>query len=49
MVILLKLNKHKYISNIHDKNQIVNIRRLLDKIEIVYNRHIIQSTDFRSL
>lgn len=46
MVILLKLNKHKYISNIHDKNQIVNIRRLLDKIEIVYNRHIIQSTDF---
>ncbi|NMA87250.1 MAG: RNA-binding protein, partial [Tissierellia bacterium] len=26
--------------------QIINIRRLLDKIEIVLNRHIIQSTDF---
>jgi len=46
MVILLKLNRDKYINNIHDKDQIINIRRLLDKIEIVYNRHIIQSTDF---
>ena len=46
MVILLKLNRDKYIENIHDKDQIINIRRLLDKIEIVYSRHIVQSTDF---
>ncbi len=46
MVILLELDREKYIENLQDKDQIINIRRLLDKIEIVLNRHIIQSTDF---
>lgn len=46
MVILVKLNREKYIANIHDKEQINNIRRLLDKIEIVLNKHIVQYTDF---
>lgn len=46
MVVLLKLNRDKYIDNIQDKNQIINIRRLLDKIEIVLSKHTAQSTDF---
>ncbi len=46
MVILVKLNRERYIANIHDKEQINNIRRLLDKIEIVLNKHIVQFTDF---
>ncbi len=46
MVILLKLNRDKYTDFIQDKNQLINVRRLLDKIEIVLSKHIIQSTDF---
>ena len=45
-MILLKLDRDKYINHIQDKDQIINSRKLLDKIEIVYNRHIVQSTDF---
>ena len=45
-MILLKLNREKYIENIQNKEQIINIRRLLDKIEIVLNDHIVQYTDF---
>ncbi len=46
MVIYLNLDKDKFISHITDKNQIMNMRRILDKIEIVTNTHKIQSTDF---
>ena len=46
MVILLRLNKERYIAHIEDMDQIMNMRRILDKIQIVLNRHIVQSTDF---
>ncbi len=46
MVINLKLDKEKYIEHIKDKNQILNMRRLMDKIEIVLNKNSIQTTDF---
>ena len=46
MVIYLKLDKDKFISHIVDNEQIMNMRRILDKIEIVLNSHRIQSTDF---
>lgn len=46
MVILLRLDKERYMEHIRDKDQILNMRKVLDKIEIVLNKHIIQSTDF---
>ncbi|MBU5293369.1 YlmH/Sll1252 family protein [Anaerosalibacter bizertensis] len=39
-------DKEKYVSHINDKDQILNMRKLLDKIEIVIDKHSIQSTDF---
>jgi len=39
-------NKEQYISHIKDKDEIMNMRRVLDKIEIVEDRHIVQATDF---
>jgi RNA-binding protein YlmH len=46
MVILLKLDKDKYIEHIKDKDQVLNMRKVLDKIEIVLDKHMVQSTDF---
>jgi len=45
-VIDLKLNKEEFIEHIKDDGQILNIRRILDKIDIVLSRHICQTTDF---
>ncbi|NMB27602.1 MAG: RNA-binding protein [Tissierellia bacterium] len=45
-MILLRLDKERYMEHIRDKDQIMNMRRVLDKIEIVLEKHIIQSTDF---
>lgn len=42
----MKLDKDKYIDHIIDKDQVLNMRKILDKIEIVLNKHIAQSTDF---
>lgn len=46
MVIGLDFNKDKYLEHIKDKNQILNMRKLLDKIEITLNKYQIQITDF---
>lgn len=46
MVINLKLDKEKYLVHVKDKNQILNMRKLLDKVEIVLNKSLIQTTDF---
>ena len=46
MVILLRLDKKDYIAHIKDKDQILNMRRVLDKIEMVLDRHTVESTDF---
>lgn len=42
----LKLDRKKYIKHINDKDQIMNMRKVLDKIEIVLDKHSVQSTDF---
>lgn len=42
----MKLDKEKYIEHIRDKDQIINMRKVLDKIEISLNNHTLQSTDF---
>ena len=39
-------DKEKYISHINDPAQILNMRKIIDKIEIVYNTHKIQNTNF---
>lgn len=46
MVINLKLDKEKYLEHIKDKNQILNMRKVMDKIEIALNKSIVQVTDF---
>lgn len=39
-------DKEKYVFHINDKSQMLNMRKLLDKIEIVIDNHSIQNTDF---
>lgn len=39
-------NKEQYIYHIKDKNEVMNMRRVLDKIEIVEDKHMVQATDF---
>lgn len=39
-------DKEKYIAHIKDAEQVLNMRRILDKIEIVYSTHQVQSTNF---
>lgn len=39
-------DKEKYVAHIKDKEQILNMRKVLDKIEIVLTHHSIQATDF---
>lgn len=46
LVIILKIDKEKYIEHINDKEQIINMRKVLDKVEIALNKHSLQSTDF---
>ena len=45
-MILLILDKDKYIEHIQDKDQVLNMRKVLDKIEIVLYKHTVQITDF---
>lgn len=40
------IDRSKYISHIDDEEQVINMRRLIDKIEIVSRNHSIESTDF---
>lgn len=40
------IDREKYMSHIHDMDQIADMRRLLDKIEIVIRDHNLDSTDF---
>lgn len=42
----MKLDKESYIVHIKDKEQIINMRQVLDKIEIVLKKHNNLSTDF---
>ena len=40
------IDKDYYTSHIKDGEKLIKMRRILDKIEIVLNQHMIQSTDF---
>lgn len=40
------IDKDYYTSHIKDGEKLIKMRRILDKIEIVRNNHILQSTDF---
>lgn len=40
------IDREKYISHIKDQDKILQMRRVLDKIDIVLNSHTIQTTDF---
>lgn len=40
------LDREEYISHINDPEQIINMRRILDKIDIVMTNHMVESTDF---
>ena len=42
----MKLDREKYISHIQDNNRLIEMRQILDKIEIVMNKHLVESTDF---
>jgi len=40
------IDREKYISHIKDTEKIIKMRQLLDKIQIVLNNHILETTDF---
>ena len=40
------IDKNEYTQHIKDDGKKIEIRKILDKIEIVLNKHIVQSTDF---
>ncbi len=40
------IDRKKYTKHIKDNEKKIEIRKVLDKIEIVLNKHIVQSTDF---
>lgn len=40
------IDKEYYTSHIRDGEKLIKMRRVLDKIEIVQNKHVVQSTDF---
>lgn len=42
----MKIDKEKYVSHIKDNDRVIEMRRILDKVEIVINNHLIESTDF---
>ncbi|WP_353096751.1 YlmH/Sll1252 family protein [Tissierella praeacuta] len=42
----MKIDKDKYISHITDNDKVIDMRRVIDKIEIVLNNHSCESTDF---
>lgn len=42
----MKIDKDKYVSHIKDNEKLIDMRRIIDKIEIVLNNHSCESTDF---
>lgn len=40
------IDKDKYISHLQDPDKVIAMRKIIDKIEIVLNNHLIESTDF---
>lgn len=42
----MKIDKEKYVNHIQDREKLIEMRQILDKIEVVMNNHIVESTDF---
>lgn len=42
----MKIDKDKYVSHIKDNDKVIDMRRIIDKVEIVLNNHSCESTDF---
>ncbi len=42
----MKIDRDKYLNHINDQEQIDNMKRIMDKIDIVLSYHGIESTDF---
>lgn len=42
----MRIDKETYVKHIQDRDRILEMRKILDKIEIVLNRHTLESTDF---
>lgn len=41
----MKIDREKYINHIQDNSRLIEMRQILDKIEIVMNKHLVESTD----
>ena len=42
----MRIDRNLYTSHIKDKDKQVEIRKIIDKIELVFNNHTIETTDF---
>ncbi len=42
----IKIDKENYVSHIQDSERLLEMRKILDKLEIVMNNHLVESTDF---
>ncbi|MBU5426463.1 RNA-binding protein [Tissierella pigra] len=42
----MKIDREKYTSHIKDNDKLIEMRRIIDKIEVVLNNHSFESTDF---
>lgn len=42
----MKINRDKYLHHITDKDKVIDMRRIIDKVEMVMNNHVEESTDF---
>ena len=40
------IDRNEYTKHIKDNEKKIEVRKVLDKIEIVLNKHLVQSTDF---
>lgn len=42
----MKINRDIYTAHIKDKEKVLDMRKVIDKIEIVINNHVTEATDF---
>lgn len=42
----MKIDRERYINHIQDSDMLIEMKQILDKVEIVINNHVVESTDF---
>ncbi|HZK33234.1 MAG TPA: YlmH/Sll1252 family protein [Tissierellaceae bacterium] len=42
----MRINRDNYLLHITDKDKLIDMRKIIDKVEIVLNKHMEESTDF---